>query len=730
MKRKDFVLEIGVEPLPARFVRPALEALAEGSTAMLKGARLDCAAVRVLGTMRRLVLILDELADRTESLAREVQGPPARLLKDAEGRFTPQAEGFARKHGVRPSELLTVPTPKGEFLAARVTEEGLSALAILGRELPALIGGLKFAKAMEWERTRFSFGRPIRGLLALHGSKVVGFELAGVKSGRAVLAAPGSRAKPVRIADAGRYLSALRNMAVVVDPEERRSLLMKRMNACAKGAGGILDSDEALLEETVFMTEHPVPVAGQFRKEFLELPEGLIKTVLKGQLYAFPLTTKAGLCPAFVAVRDGASEGQKEVREGFEGVLEARLDDAAFYLSRDLKTRLEDKLPALGRVSFQKGLGSMADKAARVREVTLWICSQLSGGAAPVALDQGIAEAIARLAYADLACEVIREFPELQGAMGGFYARRNGLDERVASGIAEFYQPLGPSAPVPCALEGALAAMAGKLDNLACHFAIGNIPTAAADPYALRRSALGVLRILAEKGLRLDLTSALGFAMSLVPAAPPGDRPPAANIFPDGGRGRSGSALDRAQALAALKEFVMGRAASFFEEAGFGPDAVRSVRDSALRSIPSAMERLKAVEEMRSDPRFADLCQAFKRASNILRSSKPDQDGGLGGSDRLSAVALRGALKEPAEIALLDALERIEADVAAATSEHDYLAALRVLASMKAPLDRFFEDVLVMADDPVVRRSRLALLARMVRCFKSVADLAEIAGPR
>ncbi|MBI5882509.1 MAG: glycine--tRNA ligase subunit beta [Elusimicrobia bacterium] len=700
MKNKDFVLEIGVEPLPARFVRPAMEGLEASFKAMLERTRLACTGVRTLGTMRRLIVILDEAADRSESLTRSVQGPPARLLKDAEGRFTPQAEGFARKHGLAPEELTTVQTPKGEFLSASVTEKGEPAQAILSREIPAIISALRFAKAMEWEETRFTFGRPIRSLLALHGKKIVPFTLAGVRSGRAVLTVPGSGRKPVRIAESGRYLSTLRNMAVIVDPAERRALLSKRMAVCAKAAGASLDEDEALVEETVFMTEHPVPLTGSFRKEFLDLPEGLIRTVLKKQLYSFPLTAGAGkgLAPAFIAVRDGVSEGQKEVREGFEGVLEARLEDAAFYLSRDLKTRLEGKLPSLGRVSFQKGLGSMADKAGRARELTLWICSQLENRG-PASPDRGVAEEVSRLAYADLVCEVIREFPELQGAMGAFYARRDGLDPAVVSGIAEFYQPLGPSSPVPSTLEGAVASAAAKLDNLASHFVIGNIPTAAADPFALRRQALGLLRILSEKGLRLDLSAALSLAVSLVPA----------------------DEAARAPALAALREFVLGRAGSFFEEAGFPPDAVRSVRDAVLTDVVAAVGRLKAIEEMRSEPGFPDLCGAFKRAANILKSSKTPAAPGAEGA------ALLPALKEPAELALLDSLERLEGEVSAAVSGGDFLAGLRLLAAIKPPLDRFFEEVMVMAEDQGLRQARIALLSRLVRCFRSVADLAEIA---
>ncbi|MBI5625175.1 MAG: glycine--tRNA ligase subunit beta [Elusimicrobia bacterium] len=284
MKAQDFVLEVGVEPLPADCVRPALDGLAEALGAMLSRTRLRCSSVRVFGTMRRLVAVLDETAARSDPASEAEKGEPA--------------------------------------------------LALLGRELPSVIVGLPFAKTMRWEESGCAFGRPIRSLLALHGPRVVPFSLAGVSSGRVLYLPPGSGRKPVRVADAGRYLSAVRNLAVLVDPEERRTLLLKRMTACAKSGGGALEADEALVERTVFMTEHPVPVVGSFRKEFLELPPELVKDVLKRQLCCFPIAAEGGLAPAFVAVRDGVSEGQREVREGFEAALEARLSDAAFALSR------------------------------------------------------------------------------------------------------------------------------------------------------------------------------------------------------------------------------------------------------------------------------------------------------------------------------------------------------------------------------------------------------------
>ncbi len=686
---KDFILEIGVEPLPARFLAPALEQLLENARRLLSESRLGHAGARSLGTFRRLSLILTGVEEKSSPLTREVQGPPARLWKDEQGRLTPQALGFARKQGIDPGDLQVARTPKGEFLLARATLPGEPALQILSRLLPELIGSLEFPKSMEWEESRFRFARPIRSLIALYGMKVVPFRVAGVRSGRLLRGLAGGLSLP----EAGRYQAALKDMLVLVDAEERKKELLRRLEAAARQAGGRLDLDQDLIQETLSMTEYPVPVAGKFREDFLSLPAGLLSVVLKKQLKFFPLLKQSGLAAAFIGVRDGISEGQELVREGYERVLAARFDDAAFYFARDSKSRLEEKLPLLEGVTYQKDLGSMAKKAVRVSELSAWLCEQIRQERE---IQEAAVCAIARLCYADLVSEVVKEFPELQGAMGGIYARRDGLEERVALGIEQFHHPAGARSPVPATLEGALVSLAGKLDSLAGSFAVGLIPTGSADPFALRRQALGALRILLEKQLPIDLEKAIEKALSLQPVSLEADR----------------------RALSQLTDFVWARAQSFFEEMGYRTDEIRSIRSGALGDLPRALKRLAAVHSVRQNPDFERLAAAFKRAANILRQARLSTEEGL--------APQRGLLREEAEISLYDALVQMEGQVREKLSQDGFEPGLKALAAIKPHLDRFFDDVMVMAEDAELRSQRLGLLARIVRLFNSVADLSEL----
>lgn len=659
---KDFLLEIGTEPMPARFVQPALEQL----RAAFEALELPKGPVRAVGTLRRLTVLVSGLADKTEAKTLELKGPPAKLFKDASGSFTPATEAFLRKNGLEPEQLAV----EGDRVIARVVAPARPAAKVLEEALPGIIAGLQFPKTLTWEESGFRFGRPIRSLSAQLGSTLIDVRLAGVRSRRLI--------------EPGRYVSALRDKLVLVDPEERRAALLKQLDKATSG----VDKDPDLVEETVWMTELPTAVLGSFEQRFLALPDALLSLVMKKQLKFFPVKGSKGLVAHFVGVRDGRSEGQAQVRYGYERVLTARLTDAAFFLERDRKTALEAKLPLLERVTFQKALGSMGDKARRVAGLTRWLCAAVRQDR-PV--DEPAAETIARLAYADLVTDVVREFPELQGSMGGFYARAEGLDERVALGLEQFYFPVASKTPVPATDEGALASLAGKLDSLAGSFAAGMIPTGSADPYALRRQAFGAARILLEKQLPVDLDAALDHAFSLQP-------------------------VKSEQAPAQLRDFIWGRVQSLFEELGYKPDEIRSVRLGAFKSLPTALLKLAAIHQVRAHPEFEHIAAAYKRAANILRQAKQDSP----------AALERARLQAPAELALLDSLEHVEGRVHEKLLSRDFAGSLHDMVALRPRVDSFFEGVMVMAEDPELRRQRLALLSKLVRLFKNVADLSEL----
>jgi glycyl-tRNA synthetase beta chain len=678
-KTADFLLDIHTEPFPARFVPPALEQLERFAAEQL-APLIGFKTAKASGTLRHLILRVEGLESKSKDTVEKNKGPKTQAP-------APAVEGFARKYGLAPADLKV---EDGVYYAV-VEKKGLPAAELLAKLVPEWLKAMQFPKTMVWEETRFSFGRPIRGITALLGEKVVPFTVAGVKSGRAAYGHPVLGKAPAQLKDPSKHAAALRQGLVIADPAERKAYLSKQLDIATKKTGGASDPDPELLEETAFMVEHPVPVLGALRDEHMALPHALLKLVMKKQLKYFPVLAKDGsLLPFFVGVRDGLSTGNELVREGYQRVMEARFNDAAFFTGRDGASTLASKLPQLERVTYQKALGSMAQKAARVEQLAAALCAALRD-VAPV--DEGVVREAATLAYADLVTDVVKEFPELQGSMGGVYARKDGLSEKVALAVEQFYFPVAAKTPAPATPEAAVVSLAGKLDSLAGCFAAGLIPTGSADPYALRRQALGVVRILLEKQLPLDLDAALAKAVSLQPVAVP----------------------DAAKLQAQLAEFIWGRAASLFEESGFAVDEVRAVRADALKNLVASFQRLAALRAVRRDPSFEPLAAAFKRASNILKTAKGVED-----------VPEKTLLKEPAELALYDALVSAEGSANDRIVRGDFEGGLKSLVTVKPHLDLFFDKVMVMVEDESLKRQRLALLGKLVRAFKRVADLSEI----
>lgn len=680
IKQDDFLLDIHTEPFPARFVPPALDQLKLNASKWLAG-KIEHGDIAVSGTLRHLILTVKGVSakglDKTERFKGPKVGAPA-----------PALEGFARKYGLEASALI----PEGGVLYAEVHSKGEAAPALLAAMIPELMKSLQFPKFMTWEETGFKFGRPLRAITALLGDKVVPVTVAGVKSGRGVYGHPVLAKAAANLKDPAKHAAVLRQGLVLADPAERREYLLKCLAQATKPTGGVAEPDEALIDETVFMVEHPVPVLGKLRDAHMVLPAELLKLVMKKQLKFFPVVTKEGLLhPYFVGVRDGLSSGNELVREGYQRVLEARFNDAAFFVGRDAASTLESKLPLLERVTYQKALGSMSQKAARVEELASWICERLRQ-TAPVD-EQAVARA-AKLAYADLVTDVVKEFPELQGHMGGVYARKDGESEKVALAVEQFYYPVAAKSPAPATAEGAVVSLAGKLDSLAGCFAAGMIPTGSADPYALRRQALGLIRIVLEKQLPLDLDEAIARALALQPVA----------------------TAEPAKLAAQLSDFVWGRAQSLFEDMSFAVDEVRSVRAGALKNFPDAFLRLAALRAVRRDPAFDSLAAAFKRASNILKQAK-SEDG---------AAPERALLRDQADFDLYDALVAAEGSANDRIVRGDFEGGLKTLVSVKPHLDAFFEKVMVMVEDEALKRQRLALLSKLVRAFRRVADLSEL----
>lgn len=680
IKQNDFLLDIHTEPFPARFVPPALDQLKLNAAKWLAG-KIDHGDIAVSGTLRHLVLTVKGVAAKGNDKTERFKGPKV-------GAPAPALEGFARKYGLDPAALI----PDNGVLYAEVHTKGEAASALFAAMIPELMKSLQFPKFMTWEESGFKFGRPLRAITAMLGDKVVPVTVAGVKSGRSVHGHPVLAKQPVLLKDPAKHAAVLRQGLVIADPAERREYLLKCLAQATKSTGGVTEPDEALIDETVFMVEHPVPVLGKLRDAHMVLPAELLKLVMKKQLKFFPVVTKDGLLhPYFVGVRDGLSSGNELVREGYQRVLEARFNDAAFFVGRDSASTLASKLPQLERVTYQKALGSMAQKAARVESIAAWIGERLRQTAH---VDEQAVARAAKLVYADLVTDVVKEFPELQGHMGGVYARKDGEPEKVALAVEQFYFPVAAKSPAPATAEAAVVSLSGKLDSLAGCFAAGMIPTGSADPYALRRQALGAVRIVLEKQLPLDLDAAIAHAISLQPVAVP----------------------EPAKLAAQLSDFVWGRAQSLFEEMNFAVDEVRSIQSGALSNLPNAFLRLAALRAVRRDPAFEPLAAAFKRASNILKQAKISD----------SAPPERALLRDQADYDLYDALVAAEGSANDRIVRGDFEGGLKTLVSVKPHLDQFFEKVMVMVDDEALKAQRLALLSKLVRAFRRVADLSEI----
>jgi len=588
--------------------------------------------------------------------------------------------------------------------------KGEAAAKILAVVFPELVKTLQFHKTMVWEASRFRFARPLRTLVGLYGTKAVSFTVAGVKSSRKTPVLSVASAKTISIDSPDNYVRLLSSNGITVMPEERRKLLKETVTRTAELMKSVPLMDEGLVEETVYLAEHPVAVTGNFSMRFLKLPPELIITVLKTQLKFFPLLSSDGkIQPYFIAVRDGSSENQQEVAHGFESVVEARLSDAVFFFEKDLARKLSDMRARLDGVLFNAKTGSMANKARRTAEVAGWLAETINtntfknfakGGnvnSDTSRIDSKVCAAAADLAYADLTSEVVREFPELQGYMGGEYAAAENMGAKTALCLREFYFPASSGAALPSSAESAVVSLAGKVDTLSSDFVAGMKPTGSEDPHGLRRQALGAVRIMLERKLPVAIAELVSRSLDAISK----DCPDASSK----------------EMAAEICEFLWQRAETIFADAGFRMDEIRAVKNLSV-SLAEIQLRLNALHEARKNADFESVAVSFKRVSNILKK-EPAADG------EVNTVLLGEEAEKNLSSALLLAEKEISPSLASA-SEGGYLKAFSSMAALRPAVDKFFEDVMVMAEDPAVRRNRLALLARLHKLLSCVADLSQL----
>jgi glycyl-tRNA synthetase beta chain len=688
---QDLLLEIGVEELPAGFITQAVAALPELVTAELKQLRLDAGEIWTSGTPRRLALIVKSVSEVQPDLDETVLGPSARVAFDADGKPTKAAASFAAKLSCDVSSLTRVSTPKGEYVAGHRREQGRPAQEILAPMLERICAAIPFRKSMRWGDGATAFGRPVRWLLALFGNEVLTIQFAGLTSGQTT---EGHRFldKPARpVTSPQNYVDGLRKRHVVVDIAERKQLMLGRLRDCASALGGVLIDDQFLVDENCNLVEDPQVVAGSFDEAYLVLPEGVILSVARGHQRYFGTRWADGrLMPHYLAVV-GTAENPDNVRRGNDRVMRARLADAMFFYTTDLEKALPARREQLDGVVFHKRLGTVGDKVRRLERLVPKLGELLR---LPAAIIRHAVEG-AGLAKCDLVTLMVGELPELQGDMGAAYALAQGIDPAVAATIREHYQPRGADDPTAASEAGALLALADRFDTLVGCFAILQFPTGTADPLALRRSTLGILRTLFDKQWDLNLLPAIHSAYE----------------------GYAGVQLD------ATPEQTAERLAGFFKDRLRGllsqpNDVIDACLDVAAGRPLDARRRAEALAVMQQEVR-ANVGEVFKRAANIAKEA--------------GAAPLRGPSEvcadvHPSELHLFEAWLSLQATLAQADSRRDYPASLQAIAEFAPSLDRYFTDVFVMVDELEIRNNRLNLMRDIHRGCSAIANFGLLTG--
>jgi len=688
---QPLLFEIGVEELPAADLDSALAQLRDLAPKLLAGLRLTHGPLTVYGTPRRLVVLVEALAPRQPDSETLVKGPPANRAYDSGGALTPAALGFARSKGLSVDALVVRDLDGGQYVTGLVRETGRPAALVLAELLPTLIAKLQFEKTMRWNATGLAFSRPIRWLVALLGEHVIPFSYAGVASGRVSRGLRPLGSPAVTLREAASYLKQMRAAHIEVDPAARQADILKQVRKLARDAGGRV-ADEGVLAEVTNLVERPTALLGSFDAAHLALPRDVLISVMKKHQRYFPVEAADGstLLPHFIAVRNGDQRHLDLVREGNEHVIRARFADAAFFVREDVKRKLEDFRPQLATLSFQKKLGSMLDKAARLEQLTAALAPRL--GLDPD--ETATALRAAHLAKADLATQMVVEMTSLQGIMGREYALRSGETPAVAQAIREHYLPAGAGDALPASRAGLVIGLADRLDSLAGLFAAGLAPTGSADPFGLRRAALGVTLLLTGRALDLDLRPVLDEAVTLLPAAVQPATPDA-----------------RAKLMDEVLAFIAGRLRAQLLEAGYRHDVVEAVLAAQAANPHRAALAVQQLAAWTHSADWAATLAAYARCVRITR----DQ--------REQPPLTPEALTEPAEQALYAAYQQAAGQPVRTVDEF-----FAVLLPLIPAISAFFDSVLVMADDPVKRANRLGLLQRLAALAAGLADFSKLEG--
>ena len=691
----DLLFEIGTEEIPASYVPPVLEQLREIATASLTAHRIPFDEIETFGTPRRITLGIKGIKTLRESQETEVVGPPKRVAYDENGEPTKAAIGFAKTQGVELTALRIVETERGEYVAASKLETGEPAQEVLQTLLPEWIETLRFPKTMRWEakseepRAFARFARPIRWLVALLGAEVVNCSYGAADAGRITYGHRSLHPEPITLASANldTYAEALRAAGVIVCPNARRETIKKQVTTLFEAEGCLPKLDNELLDTVNYLVENPQPIVGNFSESHLEIPPEVLITAMKKYQRYFPMWKDDTVLTAkFITISNGTDGNTEGVRHGNERVLHARLNDAEFFYNEDQKTSLADKVERLGAVVFHAKLGSLLDKAERLKALVAFIGTKLELTETRVRH----AQRAAWLCKADLTTHMVIEFPTLQGITGKYYAQNAGEAEPVATAIAEHYQPLGADTPLPETEVGAIVAIADKIDTIVGYFGIEERPTGSQDPYSLRRHALGTIRILQNRQLSLSLDAVVEKACSLYKV----------------------ELADDTQA--SVLNFIKERQRVIWQlTQQYPPDLADAILTVGDVDIVDILKRARTLAEFRLTPNFEEVYNALNRVLRILPENAPE-------------TVDTALLQDDAEKHLDACITEAEPNFMQSIQERDYAKLLTQLASLQPAIDTFFDEVLVMAKKPTVRTNRLALLNRIGRNVYAVADLTKL----
>lgn len=680
------LLEIGVEELPSRFGQTTLDQIENNLSKLLKEERVSFNEIKKYATPRRLTFVIAELANKASDLEEEVKGPAKKIAVDSEGNFTKPALGFMKSKGLDPENVYFKQVGNAEYLFGTIKQEGKDTKEVLKNIIPEAIKNVTFPKAMRWGGKNMRFARPIRWMVTLLNNEVLDVALEGIKSSNVTKGHRFLGEKEFEVNSIEDYFEKLEKNFVVLDQHKRKEMIREQAIEVAKSLGGEVELDDDLLEEITFLVEYPTAFYGEFDEEYVKLPKEVVTTPMKEHQRYFPVLKDGKLLPNFIAVRNGDSNRIDLVKAGNEKVLRARLADALFFYNEDTKKPLESFVDKLNTVVFQAKLGTVYDKTLRIEKLSKVILDELN-----MTESEANTSRAAKLCKADLVTNMVFEFTELQGIMGRDYAKVSGENEEVCQGIFEHYLPRFAGDILPETNAGIALSIADKLDSIAGFFAIGIKPSGSQDPYALRRQALGILSILLDKKLSVNLNNLISAALD----------------------NYSNLEFNKEEVASQIVEFFVERVKNLFKDLGIRYDVIDAVLNNNLDDISDIHTRALELNRWLQKDELVEMLTAFNRVSTLAEKANTD-------------VVKEELLKEDAEIKLYNGFNEIKSNVESLLTDKKYNEALDAFATLRPLVDNLFDNVMIMDKDESIKENRLGLLKQIYSTMLTICDLSKI----